>query len=241
MLRRTEGIVLKTFPFGEADLIVTFLTGSYGIVKTFAKSPRKTRSRFGSSLEPLTHSKISFWGREDAALPRLTQADIIHPFDTIRSGLQCFLKASEVLELTLIFMPERDACAGVYGLLVSTLHAMEADCGAGLRVLHYKLKLLDSVGYLPRLKGCGRCGGDSESFHLSQGSVVCDACSKGSAVTFMLSPGVISLASNLLVWDTAKIQRIKPADGLVMELSRLLDEHVKYVTERELKTRAFRG
>jgi len=63
MLKRTEGIVLKTNPFGEADLIVTCLSKDYGILKTFAKSPRKIKSRFGSSLEPLTHSKISFWGK----------------------------------------------------------------------------------------------------------------------------------------------------------------------------------
>jgi DNA repair protein RecO (recombination protein O) len=47
MLHRTEGIVLKTTPFGEADLIVTYLTRDCGILKTFAKSPRKIKSRFG--------------------------------------------------------------------------------------------------------------------------------------------------------------------------------------------------
>ena len=50
MLHRTEGIVLKNFPYGEADLFVTYLTPDMGIIKTFAKSPRKTKSRFGSSL-----------------------------------------------------------------------------------------------------------------------------------------------------------------------------------------------
>ena len=80
MLQRTEGIVLRTFPFGEADLIVTYLTPDFGLIKLFAKSPRKFKSRFGSSLEPLTHSKISFWGKEDAPLPKLTQSDIMQPF-----------------------------------------------------------------------------------------------------------------------------------------------------------------
>ena len=79
MLHRTEGIVLKGAPYGEADLIVAFLTLDFGLMSAFAKSPRKTKSRFGSSLEPLTHSKIAFWGKEDSKLPRLTQADIIEP------------------------------------------------------------------------------------------------------------------------------------------------------------------
>ncbi len=95
MLKRTEGIVLRTIPFGEADLIVTYLTPDFGIIKLFAKSPRKIKSRFGSSLEPLTHSKIAFWGKEDTALPRLTQSDILHPFHSIRDSLDCFSKVND--------------------------------------------------------------------------------------------------------------------------------------------------
>lgn len=239
MLHRTEGIVLKTFPFGEADLIVTYLTSGYGMVKAFAKSPRKTRSRFGSSLEPLTHARISFWGKEDASLPRLTQSDIIRPFDRIRSSLQCFLKVSEMLELTLTFVPERDACARVYGLLLDSLQVMEEDCGAGLRILQYKIRLLDIAGYLPRLQGCARCNRASEVFHTMHGAVLCDACSRDAGATVRLSPGVITLASNLLSWDAAKIRRLKPSEGLVAELTRLLDDHVRFITERQLRTKAF--
>ncbi|MFN3480839.1 MAG: recombination protein O N-terminal domain-containing protein, partial [Thermodesulfovibrionales bacterium] len=37
MLHRTEGIVLRTVPFAEADLIVTLLTLDFGLIKVFAK------------------------------------------------------------------------------------------------------------------------------------------------------------------------------------------------------------
>ncbi len=125
MLRRTEGIVLKTFPFGEADLIVTCLTHDFGIIKLFAKSPRKIRSRFGSSLEPLTHSRISFWGKEDTALPKLTQSDILHSFQPLRDSLNCFLRVSGIIELTISFLPERDVNKKVYSLLLNTLWTLE--------------------------------------------------------------------------------------------------------------------
>ena len=105
MLHRTEGIVLKNAPYGEADLFVTFLTLDFGIINAFAKSPRKVKSRFGSSLEPLTHSRLSFWGRENSRLPRLTQSDIITPFQDLREDLQCMLRLTSVLELTLDFLP----------------------------------------------------------------------------------------------------------------------------------------
>jgi DNA repair protein RecO (recombination protein O) len=193
MLRRTEGIVLKTNPFGEADLIVTYLTKDYGILKTFAKSPRKTKSRFGSSLEPLTYSKISFWGKEDASLPRLTQSDIIQSFNSIRSSLNCFLRVTEIIELILCVTAERDSSRKVYSLLMNMLNTVEQDCGVELLLISYKLKLLEIAGYLPKLDNCGRCGGKSDAFFISQGTVLCGKCAEGDRASLRISGGAISL------------------------------------------------
>jgi len=239
MLQRTEGIVLKTFPFGEADLIVTYLTSEYGILKAFAKSPRKIKSRFGSSLEPLTHARIGFWGKEDAALPRLTQSDIIHPFHSIRSSLKCFIRVSQIIELTLNFVPERDANKKVYSLLMDTLAAMESDCDAPLLLLYYKVRLLDITGYLPRLGGCGRCGKEGDAFFLSHGSVLCGECSRADETSIRLSPGVVRFYESLLSWSLSKLTRLKPSEELVSGLSKVLDEHVRYVTEKSIKAKAF--
>lgn len=239
MLQRTEGIVLKTTPFGEADLIVTYLTSGHGILKTFAKSPRKTKSRFGSSLEPLTYSRISFWGKEEAALPRLTQSDILHTFQSIRSSLKCFLKVCEMIELTMGIIAERDAGGKVHELLLKTLHTIEADCNAVLPALYYKLKLLEIGGFLPGVSGCGRCGGMSSMFYLSYGTVLCDRCSRGAETAYRLSQGTISLFSNLIKWEFSKINRIKPGDAIVNELSAFIDEHVRHTIERNLRTKAF--
>jgi DNA repair protein RecO (recombination protein O) len=239
MLQRTEGIVLKNSPFGEADLIVTYLTRDCGIINTFAKSPRKVKSRFGSSLEPLTWSRISFWGKEDAALPRLTQADILHPFDSLRSTLHCFLKVTELVDLTLNFIAERDASGKAYSLFIHTLRAMESGSDSPLLSLYYKVKLLEAAGYLPRLSGCGRCGKKGESFYLSHGAVLCETCSRGNGSSFGLSPGVLRFYQNLLDWDFAKIDRIKPSETLLAGLSRIIDEHVRYITDREPRTKAF--
>jgi DNA repair protein RecO (recombination protein O) len=240
MLHRTEGIVLKTDPFGEADLIVTYLTSGYGIVRTFAKSPRKLKSRFGSSLEPLTHSRISFWGKEDASLPRLTQSDIVQSFHSIRGVLKSFLKVSEIIELTLSFMPERDASKKVYSLLADTLHAVDAGNDTTLLFTCYKVKFLEIVGYLPRLNGCGRCGGKGDAFYLSHGTVLCKRCSKGYESSFRISPGAVHLYASLVGWNFSKVNRIKPSEAILGELSMLMDEHVKYIMARNLRTTTFR-
>lgn len=244
MLKRTEGIVLKNSVFGEADLIVTYLTPDSGLLKTFAKSPRKIKSRFGSSLEPLTHSRISFWGKEDAALPRLTQSDIIHPFQSIRNTLSCFLKVSEIIDLTLHFIPERDANKKVYSLLLNTLHSIEdilnqVQDNKDLRLIHYKIKFLELIGYAPKLDGCGRCGKKGYNFYMSHGSILCKVCAKGIDSPLKLSPAVVKFYMNLLTWDATKMERIKPSDKLLSELLGVIDMHIKYILSKPLKTESF--
>lgn len=240
MRTRTEGIVLRSFPFAEADLLVTYLTPDHGIRKAFAKSARKTKSRFGSSLEPLTHSRITFMGKEDAELPRLTQSDILRPHQGLREGLACFAMASEMVELTMGLLPPGKPVPKAFALLKEMLAQMEADCTA-LGALVYKIRLLELKGYSPRLSGCGRCDSDAARFYPSQGSVICDKCAgsmprKGS---IEISPGSLRLYESLSTWELDKTARIKPSEALLAEVRGLLDAHLEYILTGPLRSREF--
>lgn len=250
MLHRTEGIVLRTVPFGDADLIVSFLTPDLGLLKTFAKSPLKTKSRFGSSLEPLTHSKIAFWGKENTALPRLTQSDIIHSFQSIRDTLKCFLKVSEIIELTLRFIPEREANKKVYSLLLHTLHNFENNpnsasftkrgmVGLDIGILYFKIHFLKLAGFAPKLDTCGRCGKHGNWFYVAQGSIFCETCARSVDIPVSITQGAIRLYLDLLTWNIQKIQRIRPSNMLLLELSDIMDMHLKYILMQPLKSETF--
>jgi DNA repair protein RecO (recombination protein O) len=241
MLRRTEGVVLKSFPYGEADLIVTYLTRDYGIAKAFAKSPRKIKSRFGSSLEPCTHARISLRGREDAALPRLTQSDIIRPYQSLRENYKCFMKLSGMLELTVNFLPEGEPNPAAFRLLLQVASMMEEDC-SDLNSLLYKIRFLKLAGYSPRLKGCARCGKAGKKFYVSHGSIICEQCIGKLDETARvgvrpLSQGSIKLYETLLTWDVSKLSRVKASPGMIKELAGMLDSQVEYTLSRELKVK----
>lgn len=239
MLHRTEGIVLRSIPFAEADLIVTVLTLDFGLVKVFAKSPRKIGSRFGSSLEPLTYSKISFWGKENKDLPRLTQSDIIKNFQSLRKELWCFFELLRVIELTLRVVPEREAHPEVFYLLLKTLNKIEdllkANEQVGLHTisqvnLFYCINLLDLSGFGPRLKGCARCARSGLNFYLSHGSVLCEDCASEDKDNRMvrLTPQMVSIYETLRRWDISKIERIKLTTQMIKDLFNILDAHIRY-------------
>lgn len=249
MLRRSEAIVLKTTPYSEADLIVLFLTLDFGLLSVFAKSPRKTKSRFGSSLEPLTHSNIAFWGREDSTLPRLTQADIIRPFQPIREKPKYFFAVVEIIELTLNFLPERETNDGIFHLLRGVLNRIEpistdVDSKRNREFLEclvtfYKIRFLDMAGYAPAINGCGRCGMPGQDFYISHGSIICRACTKDTDTPISLLQGTIELYKTMRRWDISIIERIRPSQILLSELVNMLDNHIQHHVARPLRAKAF--
>lgn len=243
MLKRTRGIVLKTFPFAEADLIVTFLTSDFGLIRAFAKSPRKTKSRFGASLEPLTHSHVSLWGKEDAHLPRLTQSDIIDSFQKIRDTYASFMDASDALRFTLGLLPEAEPNRAAFALLLSALKLLAGAEGERERravVAVYKIRLLDISGYSPVLGKCSHCSKEGYGIFDHKGNLTCYACEKArhtgkespSPRFVRLSPGCIKLYESLRAWDLGSINRIKPSDGMLREIAGLLEAHMECVGHR---------
>jgi len=247
MLKRTHGIVLKNTVFGEADLIVTYLTPHYGLLSAFAKSPRKIRSRFGSSLEPLTYARISFFGKEEAALPRLTQSDIIKSFHVLRSDFKRLLNVSEILELCLNFLPKREPAPDIFKLLLHMMTTLESNADNKLFYLFYKMRFLRAAGYLPGLSVCAKCGENREisrhHFYIAHGSIICSRCFTPPRKVFgfpgtpiplagdsiPLSHSALRFYESLLKWDPSAIYRVNAPAHLVDELTGIIDAHIRYV------------
>src|SRR3954447_9413193 len=55
---KTEAVVLRSIRFGEADRVLHLYTSDRGRVGAVAKGVRKTKSRFGARLEPLSHAEL---------------------------------------------------------------------------------------------------------------------------------------------------------------------------------------
>ncbi len=68
--RETEAIILKTFPLGEADRLVSFLGRSSGRVRGVAAGARRIKNRYGSTLEVLSHVQIWYLEKETRSSAR---------------------------------------------------------------------------------------------------------------------------------------------------------------------------
>src|SRR5579884_1890305 len=83
--RETEAIILKTFPLGEADRLVSFLGRSSGKLRGVAAGARRIKNRFGSTLELLSHVQIWYVERETRDLVRIQQCELLESFHRAQS------------------------------------------------------------------------------------------------------------------------------------------------------------
>jgi len=145
-LYRDQGVVLRTMRLGEADRIVNLITLGHGKVRAVVKGVRKTKSRFGGRLEPMTHVSLLMYAGRD--LDVVNQAETIDHFPPIREDLARMGPAITLLEAVDQVAQEREANARLYQMLVGALRTLAAR-NSTLLVPAFLWKLLALEGVLP--------------------------------------------------------------------------------------------
>lgn len=246
MLFRTQGIVIKTFEYGEADLIITFFTIDKGKIKGIAKGCRKTKSRFGSSLEPFTHSRISFYGKENISLPKVTQSDILHSHRRLRENLSRLAYGSHISEIVYEICPEGEENKEVFHLFSYILTAMETAMDLELLSITFYIRFLGLMGYQPKLDNCVRCNKEDRglNFYPNHGGLLCEGCSSNEEGYLSLIPETKKAYYRILTCPLHRIPDLKfyteadPGSDLRVrdELKTLLSLHLSHILGKKLKS-----
>jgi DNA repair protein RecO (recombination protein O) len=180
-LYRDEGVVLRTMRLGEADRIITLATPEHGKVRAVAKGVRKTKSRIGARLEPLSHVNMLCWdGRE---LDVVTQVEVVHSFRPIRENLDKMVPAMTMLEIVDQVAVERHAMPELFTMLVGALRTLATnDSPLVLAAFCWKLLTVEGVG--PIVDACATCGdpGPLVAFDGAEGGFLCRTCRRGQSV-----------------------------------------------------------
>ncbi len=123
--RESEAIILRTYPLGEADRLVSFLSRSSGRLRGVAAGARRTRSRFGSTLELLSHVRIWFFERETRELVRINQCELVESFLKAQQDYPRSLGLALVSEVAENVLPEREASDAMFRLILLSARAIQ--------------------------------------------------------------------------------------------------------------------
>jgi DNA repair protein RecO (recombination protein O) len=155
--RVSEAFVLRTYPFQEGDLIVSFFTRDQGKLRGVAKRARKPKSPFGSGLERLSQVRISFYQRENIELVRLENAELIQTQFGLSGCYEAGLALDYIAEVSEHLLPPSEPNERFYRLLGAVLADLRSVEPAQLpsaiwrAVAYYSFWAVRLSGFLPDL------------------------------------------------------------------------------------------
>ena len=247
---QTQGIVLKQTKLGEFDKILTIYTPEFGKLKAVAKGACRPKSKLGGNVEPLTHSLMLLArGRN---LDIVTQSQTINGFLALKSDLWRAACGLYILELIDSFTVEGGENCPLFDLLLDILNQLCKPEGNETILRYFELHLLHYLGYRPQLHRCVSCDSPLKPvvnfFSPSKGGILCPHCNSEEKhhykqtetnllkLSFSLSVEALKV---LRLWqssDYATARRVRVKPKLAWELERVLQEYIRYLLQRELKS-----
>jgi len=176
-LRESEAIVLRTYPFREADLLVTLFTRAEGKVRGVARSAKKSKRRFGGALEPLTYVRAFYDVKERQELTRFDACEVLESPMAAEVSYPRAVALGHIAELLDELLPDHEANDAIFRLTLSVLHVLTGQ-DIWMPVTYFELWLTRLVGFLPELTECVVCGrslnGSHAYFHALSDGLMCD-------------------------------------------------------------------
>jgi DNA repair protein RecO (recombination protein O) len=203
-LYRDTAIVLRTYRLGEADRIIVFLTQEHGKVRAIAKGVRKTRSKFGGRLEPLSCVLVQLHRGRD--LDVISQVETVDANRAMFGDLDSMTEAFAMLEAVDQLVPDREPVPHIYKMLAGARQTLLTR-PSPIIVPAFLWKLLSAEGLRPQLDACASCAEtitldpqDNDrtrlSFDIALGGVLCRSC--GSNTGAGVSHGARELMRRIL-------------------------------------------
>jgi DNA repair protein RecO (recombination protein O) len=225
---KSKGIVLRSIRYGEADRILDLYTADRGLVSAIAKGIRRTKSRFGARLEPL--SCVEFMAYRGRTLDTITQVEVLRSFHGVRESLARFEAAGGLISTVRALSGGDEADRRVFNLLYHALDALEErDSGFNVVEGAFGLKLSILAGYAPRLDACASCGtrlddgGEIHYFSPGLGGALCASCRAATGDSFPLPPGVLGELRALV---STPLREAAVEQGLGESVRRTVRSHV---------------
>jgi DNA repair protein RecO (recombination protein O) len=176
---KTEAIVLRSMRFSEADRILHLYTADRGRIGAIAKGLRKTKSRFGARLEPLSHVELMLH-QGAGELQTITGVELLRSHHAVREDSYRLNVGLIGAEAMLRLFGEPEANDRAFGALAKFLDLLDdvaprnTQPAADPLALSFQLKLLWLAGYLPHVTSCVECGaGNLVGFSARAGGAVC--------------------------------------------------------------------
>lgn len=237
-----DGLILRTYRYGEADRIVVFLTEDRGKKRGVAKNATKSRRRFGAALEPLTRGRVAYVEREHRELVRLDRIEptamlLGRDSAQLADGAAVLGHAAYFAELLDEWSPDGMANERLFRLGAAVGGALGHVSSVSSLARYFEYWLLRLEGVYPAIDACPRCGRRVLSagavLVLADRAYVCRECGHGGP---KLSADAMQFLHAAATRTPAEVGGVSLAAGPRRELAHVHDRLIAAHLEKELRS-----
>jgi DNA repair protein RecO (recombination protein O) len=243
-LHESEAIVLQNYPLGEADRLVSFLSRNAGRMRGVAAGARRPKSRFGSTLERLSHVRIWYFERETRELVRINQCELIESFVDAFRDYDSSVGLALFSEITQAVLPDREVSDANFRLLLLCVQAVKRTGKVEPALAYFALWTVKLGGWLPPLDVCSRCGrplhGHGEPvqpayFSSSASAIVCGNCRKPGLR--VMSSAALAAARRMLSERLDRLKEDAVPPRAAREVTAIMLDVIEHQIDRKLMSR----
>lgn len=224
----------------EADRLISFLSRTMGRVRGVAAGARRTKSRFGSTLQSLSHVRIWYYEKETRDLVRINQCEMIESFLDAFGDYASSVALALFSEITEAVLPEKEAADANFRLLLLSAQTVKRTRKPELPLAYFSLWTVKLGGWLPAFDVCVKCGsvlsGREPLFFSPSGlAAFCANCRRTGMRT--VSPAALSAIRKMLSERLDKIAEDSVPPVAAREITDVALDIIEQQIDRKLTSR----
>lgn len=180
----TDGLVLRSKPFGENDRIITLLTPEEGRITVVAKGGRSLKSGSLPATQLFSYGNYEISHRGDYKWIR--GASVLRQFPAMTADIAKVSLASYFASVADELSGENEEGGEILRLILNSYHALDTGIRPDGQIkAAFELRAAAMSGFMPELSSCRGCRRESaEVMYLDvmNGRLLCDDCMRRAAL-----------------------------------------------------------
>ncbi|MFC2150867.1 DNA repair protein RecO [Calditrichota bacterium] len=227
-------LVLRSIRHGESSRILTLLCRQIGKVAVIAKGARKGKHG-GGALSPPSLIEAVIYMKTSREVQTLGSVHSIHNYNVIKNDLTRSAYAAAILELANRASTEEEGNPELFELILETLNELDIETGKPkITFWRFNLQLMRVSGISFDVNICPICGTSEYKVNThnrvshADGGVCCTNCRPSNGEVSTISGETLSILRQLVNGSIMLQTRLKPSKLAQDEISRLLENYLRY-------------
>ncbi|WP_254901238.1 DNA repair protein RecO [Tuberibacillus sp. Marseille-P3662] len=238
-MEKSEGIILKSVDYGEANKILTVLTRKHGKIGLMARGAKKANSRLSSISQVMSYGQLLY--KKSQGLGWVSQGEILNGFRHLKSDIVPMAYASYVIDLTNQLIDQNETNPFLFEWLLHTLNYMDEGLDPKVLTLIYDVKMLPQAGIAAELDGCAHCGRFNlpMAFSVTNGGFLCAGCSYHDRHALPISEAAAKLLRMFKHINLNRLGKIHVKKSTIREMDQVMSLFYEQYSGVKLKSKQF--